>query len=483
MPNNLMNDCVYNSPRFQYLSADQCRKIHWAALEILERTGVRLYLDEAVTMLKKAGADVSDGNLARIPSGMVEKALNTVPKRVVLSNRDSERVMAVEGRRVFFGPGSDCLNILDHRTGKRRKPVLKDVIEGVTLCDALPNIDFVMSMVLPADVNTAVADRYQMEVLLNYTRKPLIFVTYDYEGCIDAVEMAEAVAGGADELRRSPNVACYINVTTGLRHNTEALQKLLFMSSKGLPFIYAPDIISGITGPMTVPGSVAHIIAGVFTGLVLSQLNREGAPFIMPGWAGVPIDMRTMVLPYSHPTDKSIIQAMGHYYQLPTFAIAGSSDSKAVDQQAAAEAALTLMTDTMAGGNIIHDVGYLESGLMYSLPQLAICDEIIGWIKSYIKPVRINDETLAVDLIDRMGHDGQFLQLEHTQKHFREQWYPGMFNREIFDSWAAAGSKSLGERAVEKVESVLQEHQPPLLLEKARKVLKGILEDAVGSAE
>ena len=199
-------------------------------------------------------------------------------------------LMPVEGRKIFFGPGSDCLNILDHRTGKRRKPVLQDVVDGVSLCDALPNIDFVMSMVLPTDVNTAMADRYQMEIMLNFTKKPLVFVTYDFEGCSDAVEMAEAVAGGTEELRRNPNVVCYINVTTGLRHNAEALQKLIFLSKKGLPFIYAPDIYGGITGPVTMPGSVAHIIAGVFTGLVLSQLEREGTPFIMPGWAGTTMD-------------------------------------------------------------------------------------------------------------------------------------------------------------------------------------------------
>lgn len=481
MSSNLMNDHTFNSPQFQYLSKGQCQKIHWAALEILERTGVRLYLDEAVEMFKKAGADISDGNLVRIHSGMVERALSTVPKRIVLANRDGERVMPVEGRRIFFGPGSDCLNILDHRTGRRRKPVLQDVADGVTLCDALTNIDFVMSMVMPTDVNTAMADRYQMEIMLNYTKKPLVFVTYEFEGCSDAVEMAEAVAGGAEELRRNPNVVCYINVTTGLRHNAEALQKLIFMSKKGLPFIYAPDIYGGITGPVTMPGSVAHIIAGVFTGLVLSQLKREGTPFIMPGWAGTTMDMRTMVAPYSHPTGKSIIIAMGHYYQLPTFAIGGTSESKTLDQQAAAEAALTLMTEAISGGNIIHDVGYLESGLMYSLPQLAICNEIIGWIKSYIEAVPVNEETLALDLIDSMGHDGQFIQLDHTQKYYRKQWYPEIFERAIYENWADAGCKTLAERAAVKVENVLQGHQPPLLPEEVRKVLKGILECAVGS--
>lgn len=477
-----MNDWSLNSPCFKTLSERQCEKLHSAALEILERTGVRLYLDEAVDILKRNGADVTDGNLVRIPPGLVERAFSTVPKRVVLANRDGERVMAVEDHAVFFGPGSDCLNILDHRTGHRRKPLLKDVIEGVILCDALPEIDFVMSMVLPSDVDTSVADRYQMEAMLTYTTKPLIFVTYEFDGCVDAIEMAEAVAGGPEALRRNPMVVCYINVTTGLRHNAEALQKLLFLAGKGLPFIYAPDINAGVTGPVTTPGSTALLLAGTLAGLVISQLKREGTPFIMPGWAGTPMDLRTMVAPYCHPTDRSMMLAMGHYYRLPMLGLAGATESKVVDQQAAAEAALTLLAETLAGGNIIHDLGYLESGLTYSFAQLLICHEIVRWIKSYVKGIQVDDETLALDLIERVGIDGQFIDLDHTYAHFREHWYPDLFERGIYESWVRAGSKTLGERASERVEEILKRHEPRLLSSDIRARLRAIVERAASRA-
>jgi len=482
MANRLMNDWTFDSPRFHYMSSSQCEKIHCAALDILERIGVLLYSNEAIELLKAAGADV-DGNLVRISSGLVERALVTVPKRVTLFNRDGELVMPVEGHRVFFGPGSDCLNILDHRTGKRRKPMLKDVQEGVILCDALPEIDFVMSMVLPADVDTALADRYQMEIMLNHTKKPIIFVTYDYEGCLEAVKMAETVAGGEDQLRRKPNVVGYINVTTGLRHNEEALQKLLFLAGKGLPAIYAPDIYSGVTGPITIPGSVAIVMAGVLAGIVISQLKREGAPIIIPGWGGAPMDLSTTVAPYSHPDARSIMVAMGHYYKLPVFAVGGSSESKLADQQAAAEAALTLMTEAIAGGNLIHDVGYLESGMMYSFTQLATCNEIIRWFKYYTKKIEVNEETLAMDLIMQIGHDEQYIQLEHTFKNFRQHYYPVLFDRGNHSSWVEKGSRDLTERATEQVETLLAEHRPEPLPEGVQARLKEILERAVAKVK
>lgn len=458
-------DKGFNFPR---LRESQCRRMHEASLEILERIGVRLELQEAVDMLKKAGAKVIHDNMTRIPSGMVEKALNSSPKQVVLYDRNGSPAMRVEGHRCFYGPGSDCLNIIDHRDGKRRKPVLKDVVEGTILCDHLKNIDFVMSMFLPMDVNTAIADRYQMEAMLNHTTKPIIYVTYELGGCVDAVEMAEAVAGGARALRERPLAACYINAVSGIHHNKEALEKLLYLASKNLPSLYLPSSTAALTSPVTPAGSVALDYAGVLAGLVLAQLKREGAPVIASGMPpGGTFDMRTLVTSYAEP-ERTITQAVSHFYGLPMFSIAGASEAKIVDQQAAAEAALTLVVETLAGGNIIHDLGYLESGLTFSLVQLAICEEMVSWIKGYIKEFEVSDETLALDVIAQVGPQGQFLNTGHTVRHYQERWYPHLFERESYPPWAEKGAKSLADRAAERIEQIVSEHKPEPLSRKVK---------------
>ena len=271
MANIRVNDRSFGSVQYGRLSPEQCEKLHNATLSILERTGVRLYHQEAIDLLKKAGAFVSEGNRVRIPSGLEEKAFSTVPKRVTLYDRHGQPALYLEGNRCYYGPGSDCLNIIDHRTGEHRKAVVQDVVEGITVCDALPNVDFVMSMFLPSDVDAMVSDRYQMEAMLNNTSKPIVYVTNEFSGCVDAVEMAEAVVGGAEALRQRPLAACYINVTTGLRHNEEALQKLLFLADKGLPLLYIPVAVGGISAPITTASSMALINAGVLAGLVLSN--------------------------------------------------------------------------------------------------------------------------------------------------------------------------------------------------------------------
>jgi trimethylamine--corrinoid protein Co-methyltransferase len=448
----------------------------------MERTGVRLYEQEAIDLLQKAGAFLSDGNRVRIPSALVEKAFGTVPRRIVLCDRHGNRVMPIEGHRSFFGPGSDCLNIMDHRTGERRKPVLNDIVEGMIVADALRNIDFVMSLVLPVDVPTMVADRYQMEVMLNHTTKPIIFVTTEFSGCVDAVEMAEVVAGGADALRQNPSVACYINVTTGLRHNQEALQKLLYLAGKGLPALYIPVGLGGTTAPVTVAGCQVIWNVGALVGLVISQLKREGTPYVMAGWGAGALDMRTLVMPYAEPDRRGVAQAMAHYYGLPMFALGGCSEAKCVDEQAAAEAALTLMENALVGSHIVHDLGYLESGLCYSLAQLVICDEIVGWLEHFARSVDVSDEALAVDLIDEIGPDGQFLDNAHTRAHFRERWYPTVIERDTYDNWVAKGSKTLQQRASERVEALLAEHRPEPLPADVARAVRAIVERAVAQS-
>lgn len=447
------------------LSEEQCQRLYSACLEILERTGVRIYNREALALFSKAGASISDDNRVRLPHKLVEQARSTAPKQITLYDRHGDPVMPVKGYRAFYGPGSDCLHIIDHRSGEYRPAVQQDVVEAMTVADALPHIDFVMCMFLPADVPQQAADRYQMQAMLSQTTKPILFVTTDLSGCVDAVEMAEAVVGGPDQLAEKPMVACYINVTTGLVHNEEALQKLLYLSGKGLPTTYIPSTQGGVTAPVTPVAALAVSQAGALAGLVLSQLNREGAPFIMPGWGGNMLDMRTTVQPYADPDKRVLAADFVHYLGLPMFGLAGCSESKMVDQQAGIEAALTLATDALCGANIIHDLGYLESGLTGSLAQLVICDEIVGWLDHLAADVEINDETLALDLIDQIGPDGHFIESDHTFEHFRERWYPSLFERDNYENWLAAGGKSLAERAAERVTSILADHQPEPLPE------------------
>ena len=286
--------------------------------------------------------------------------------------------------------------------------MLQDVVDGIRVADAMPHIDFIMSMFLPSDVPIA-ADVRQMEVMLTYSAKPICFVTYEWEGTAEIIEMLEVVVGGAEQLRINPTAILYLNPTTAFRHNEGALRKLMYAAEKHLPVVYLPDVQRGFTCPLTYAGAMACANAGQLVGLLLAQLVNEGAPIILNAAVPSTIDMKTMVLPYAEPAGKAFALEMNFYYNLPAFSTGGCSDSKLLDEQAIMEATLSLFYATLRGGNMIHDLGYMESGLTGSLELVVICDENVSWLKASMKGLEINEETLALDVIHEHALSGDFL--------------------------------------------------------------------------
>jgi trimethylamine--corrinoid protein Co-methyltransferase len=195
-----VNSIAFSSPQFAVLSDTQLQDIHLAALEVLRRVGIRFHHQEAVEMLKEAGAFISDGDLVKFPARMVEDAVASTPGRIILCDRDGEPAVFLEGTKVYFGTGSDCLNLLDPETGEHRKFTQADLINSYHLCDALPNIHFVMSNGIPSDVDPDLLYDVQMALMLEHTTKPIVFVTNDRASCQRAIDMAAAVAGGHEAL-------------------------------------------------------------------------------------------------------------------------------------------------------------------------------------------------------------------------------------------------------------------------------------------
>jgi trimethylamine--corrinoid protein Co-methyltransferase len=472
------NSSIGGAPNLRKLSDDQVERLHHASLEILERTGVRLYEAQALELLKKKGLTIEDGNRMRIPHELVEWSLSVAPKSATLYDRHGKPAMPLEGYNMFYGTGSDCPNVIDLKTGQHRPGTLQDIVEATTVCDALPNIDFLMSFCIANDLPSRTYDRHQMRTMLSYSTKPILFVTLEFSGCVDAVKMAEAVAGGEEALQRRPLCACYINVSNSLRHNQEALQKLLFMAEKGLPTTYTPVVLRGASGPVTAAGAIALANAGELAGLVIAQLKREGAPVILTGGVNDMLDMRTAIDCYADPTNRSMLVELAHRYSLPIFGLTGCSDSKLPDEQAAAEAAFSILLETLSGAQMAHDVGYLDSGLTNSIEQIVICDELIAYTKHFMKGLEVNDETLALDVIDEVGPDGDYMGTQHTHRHFREDWYPKLFERRNYPAWEKAGAMTMRQRAREKAQNILETHKPEPLPVDVQQRVDQILQQA-----
>jgi trimethylamine--corrinoid protein Co-methyltransferase len=239
--------------------------------------------------------------------------------------------------------------------------------------------------------------------------------------------------------------------------------------------------MGGMNGPVTMAGCLAFNNAGVLLGLVLSQLTREGSPLIVPAFGTAILNMRTMSGPA--PDTWGIDAEMAHYYGLPMFGIMGTN-AKVVDQQAAQETAVTMLEATLLGANIIHDMGYMEGGLTGSLPLLVMAHEMIGQMQHSMRAVEVNDETLALDLIDEVGPLGNYLETEHTFKHYRQYWYPQtpeLIDRAKYAGWVREGSTTLLERASARVEEILATHEPDPLPDDVAQAVRAVVERAEAS--
>ena len=474
------------SASFQVLSDDQCRRLIGAAMEILERTGALYFDGEALDIMKKAGCFV-DGNRVRIPFRLVEKALNTVPRKVTLCNsRTGKPVMEMEGGNAYFGTGSDTPFFIDPYTQNRIPASRKTVSMAAKVIDALPNLDFVMSLGIVQDVHQLVYDRYQFEAMVLNTSKPIVITAIDLAGYGDIIEMCELIAGGEEELRNNPFMTLYAEPISPLQHANDAAQKLILAGKKSLPVVYTPCIMAGGTVPATLAGAMATGLAESLSGLVLNQQTNEGNPFIMGGVFTV-MDMQTTIFAYGAP-EFDLMQAaladISNFLDLPMFGTCGCTDAKAVDEQALIEAALSIMLTAQGGANLNHDVGYIEHGNCSSLEYLSICDDLIGYARKVVNGIEVNEETLALDVIDRVGPGGNFLGEKHTMEHFRkETWYPRLFTRKIYENWVADGSKTLFQRSNERVIDILENHEPDPLPKDVQQKMKDIIQRAENKLE
>jgi len=453
----------WDLPRYTLLSDETKQEVHRSAIEILEQTGSRVFCEEALVLLKDAGAEVTDGNLVRIPAHLIEWAVRSAPPRVGIYRRDGTRAMDLGWRRTYYGTGSDCPNILDHETGEHRKFLKADVADAARLCDALPNIDFIMSMGLVSDCPVDSSDRHQFEAMLLNTTKPIVYTAHDLAGLKDIVEMASEAVGGLEVLQRKPFMILYGEPITPLKHATESMEKLLYLAERRLPMIYAPGMLRGATAPITTAGCLALANAESLTGLLIAQLKQVGAPVIMGGGA-IPLDMKTAVGAYGAPelqiTGMALAE-MAQYYKLPRFSSAGASDSKALDLQAAIEGTISVMSQALCGANLVHDVGFLESGLCGSYAMVLAMDEAISMVRTIMGGIQLDDEQFALDTIHHVGPDGNYIAEEHTLKHFREVWYPRFLDRRNYESWIEAGGKTMTDRLNERVSDILAKHAAP----------------------
>jgi len=457
----MFTDELYFKPQLRVINDVQIKQLHVASLEVLERVGIKLTHPKALELLSSAGARVQKDRV-RIPSWMVEDAIRKAPSRIVLGKRTGERAVYLERDKSYFGPSLDCIDYMDPETHKRSRYVSKHVEIAAALCDALPSFDWCMTIGMADDVPPDTADRIVARNVMQFCEKPLVFCCKDSNSVKDIYEMALLLCGGKENFDNAPYIVHYSEPISPLVYYDPAVDKLLFCAEKGIPLINFPAPQACGSSPATFAGTIVQASAESLSGLVIHQLQNPGAPFIYGAFTTI-MDMRTSIFSYGA-NEMSLMTGalaqMAQHYQLPFFGTAGATDAKFCDAQAGAEAAFQCLSSAAIGSGLVHDCSsWMDHGNLVSPEYMVLVNDIVDSVKHYMEGIPVTSETLALDIIEKVGPGGHYLQEKHTVDNFRTIKYSGLFERMVYDNWEKQGSKKLEQR-LQEITLEKMKHRP-----------------------
>ena len=407
---------------------------------------------EGLERLAGAGCLVT-GQQVRFPAWTVEKALRLAPRRLALGGRDHRRRVLLEDRRTWFGPTIDCINYLDPDSGGRSPCRSEHVKVMARLCDRLDNYSWNMTLGLCDDFPAHMADKVASRLAMEFCRKPTVCCCADVDSLREIYEMAILCQGGAEEFNRQPLLLHLADPVSPLLYYDPVVAKIIFCAEKRIPLINFPGIQAAGTSPATLAGTIVQASAESLSGLVLHQAVNPGAPFIYGAFSTI-MDMRTTVFSYGAIEMAMMVGAlaqMSRRYGLPFFGTAGCTDAQVVDIQAGVEGALQDLVAATTGEGLVHDAHcWLDHGSTVSPAYLVLGQDILGMVRRFMEGIPLSDDSLALEVIEKVGSGGNFLREKHTLRHFKDMFYSDLFERLQYESWQGKGGRLIEERLREK---------------------------------
>jgi trimethylamine--corrinoid protein Co-methyltransferase len=467
-------------PFLRILSEQDLKSIHQASLRILGNTGMLVDHAEAIEMLDAAGAKVDHKKrLVRFPPELIEQKLALAPRKVIFHGRTPDYDISLEpGGEVYARMPGGCQSYVDLKTGEHRKGRLEDWKEICRLADALPNIHAIATFYCQ-DVPKEVANLCSLQVVLEHQRMPITHNADNFSIFKLMLEMLLAVRGSKEELARRPPMNLMVSPIAPLYWNEDDLNQLLLACKYGIPADIPIMPVTGLTGPVTLAGTIALANAEFLGTTVIVQTASPG--YSMP-YFPIPLaaDMKTGKPLFAAPETGLMIAALtqlsSELYGWPSESVGLNSDGYILEQilfQRCQNAAM----HSLAGGKLLVGVGSLGGSMALSPAQLVIDNEILNIARRWARGITVNEDTLAVDLIHKVGPRGHFLEEEHTLRHLMagEQLNVDLFDRSFRDNWLRAGGKNLQQKAMEKAQAILDKHQVEPLPAEVSRELKAIV--------
>lgn len=472
-------------PNLNYLSEEDMNKIHQLSLQLLEEMGIELNCQEARDYLEKAGAAV-EGNIVKIPREIVEKALETVPKRddFILYGMDPEHDINLKEDGPFLAAMPAATSVIDPYTREKRRGTLEDITMLTRIQDRL-DVGMVSGMIYPKDVQMDIADWYIWAENFKNTKKHINGSAVGKQGVRDIAAMAQIALGDKYKFEDRPCASVCILSTPPMRLGQDALDVLIEAANLNMTMLISSGGLMGISAPMTIESATIAAHAELLAITALTQLVRPGVQVIYCN-AARSIDMGTMSVQMVSPESvilRSIGAEMGRFVNMPTLLTNTLRDSKVLDAQAGFETALGGVVGAMNADGFYGI--QLDDDLVVDFADLPFMHECMQQFRRLIRPLDFSDERIDLENIMEVGHGGNYLDSMHTLEYFRDElWQPDLKEHGNWETWKAAGGKTMEERCVDRVRELIEELKTAkYLTDEQNEQIDQIVRDATDKAK
>jgi trimethylamine--corrinoid protein Co-methyltransferase len=468
---------------FKLLTDDSILKIHQTAMQVIEEVGFEVQSEMALELFEGVGARVDWGkHLVRLNKDKVEELIQAAPSEIRLCGQDETNDIILGGRRVYAGTGGTALYVYDPAVNQKRQASLEDLRCIARLVDKLDNIHFFLLPTYPNELPLEQVDMNRFFAGLNNTTKHIMGGVYTLDGAEQVIRMAEIVAGSAEKLRQRPLISMIACIISPLRIDKTYGDMIVTIARSGIPVACPAEPLCGATSPVTIAGTLVVQTVDTLLGVMLTQIVNPGTPVLF-GSVATNTDLRNLNY-LAGSVEMGLLNAAGaqmaQFYRLPFYATGGMTDSKTLDAQSGYESALTNLLCALSGANFIHDAaGLMEFAMTVSYEKYVIDNEILGMVMRAVEGIKVNDDTLAFDLIKQAGPGGNFVASRHTRHFMRSEHYqPSLSDRNSQEEWLHKGGKETWERASEIVKELLaipKHSLPTRIRQKVLSQIKGII--------
>ncbi|HEY5388617.1 MAG TPA: trimethylamine methyltransferase family protein, partial [Thermoleophilia bacterium] len=399
-------------PRIQMPPPAELDAIHAATMRLLEQVGVAFPNREAQGLLAAAGALVNAATgVVKIPAELVEGALATAPRDILLAGRDPACDVRCSGADTYLTLDGTGAYTLDHRTGERRASTMQDLADATRVADASPEIGIVWNVVSAAD---APANTQVLDELLACVANTGKHVQGEVQRAEEVPYVMDILAAAADGGRWDPERPIFSIVycpVPPLQHEPEMLGAAMALAREGVPMCIYSMGLAGATAPVTLAGAVMQANAEILSSIVLFQLVRPGLPCIYVADTGV-LDMRAGIYTAASPESILITHAMvglARRYDLPVMATGLTGDANGFSMMSGSDAGMTALTSMLMEPDLLVGAGMLDGAQMLSLPKILLDCELFRQCRRVRAGLIVDDDHLMTDVVADVGPGGHFL--------------------------------------------------------------------------